>query len=99
MPILPSSVPAAVTTGTASEPIWPTSRRRPAASSALWDTSPEHRLPHPPRRGRASYVGQHAIGVPDPGSFGVALLFTALAGVYEPATATRLPDPERLTAR
>jgi dihydroxyacetone kinase len=52
-----------------------------------------------PRRGRASYVGQHAIGVPDPGSFGVALLFTALASVYEPATATRLPDPERLTAR
>ncbi|MGP3989319.1 dihydroxyacetone kinase subunit DhaK [Streptomyces sp. 3N207] len=52
-----------------------------------------------PRRGRASYVGEHAIGVPDPGAFGVALLFTALAGVYEPATATRLPDPQRLTSR
>ncbi|MFI6493765.1 dihydroxyacetone kinase subunit DhaK [Streptomyces sp. NPDC050564] len=51
-----------------------------------------------PRRGRASYVGQHAIGVPDPGSFGVALLFTALASVYEPATATRLPDPQRITS-
>lgn len=47
---------------------------------------------------RASYVGQHAIGVPDPGSFGVALLFTALADIYEPTTATRLPAPERLTA-
>jgi dihydroxyacetone kinase len=52
-----------------------------------------------PRRGRASYVGQHAIGVPDPGSFGVALLFTAFASVYEPATATRLPDPQRITSR
>jgi dihydroxyacetone kinase len=49
------------------------------------------------RRGRASYVGEHAIGVPDPGAVGVALLFTALAEVYEPATATRLPNPQRIT--
>ncbi len=52
-----------------------------------------------PRRGRASYVGEHAIGVPDPGALGVALLFTALSHVYEPAAATRLPDPRHLTAR
>ena len=51
------------------------------------------------RRGRASYVGEHAIGVPDPGAVGVALLFTALAEVYEPATATRLPNPQRITVR
>ncbi|MFD1541177.1 DAK2 domain-containing protein [Nonomuraea guangzhouensis] len=52
-----------------------------------------------PRRGRASYVGEHAIGVPDPGAFGVALLFTALSSVYEPATATGLPDPQHITSR
>lgn len=52
-----------------------------------------------PRRGRASYVGEHAIGVPDPGALGVALLFAALAHVYEPGAATRLPDAERVTAR
>jgi dihydroxyacetone kinase len=44
-------------------------------------------------------VGEHAIGVPDPGAVGVALLFTALAEAYEPATATRLPNPQRITVR
>jgi dihydroxyacetone kinase len=52
-----------------------------------------------PRRGRASYVGDRAIGVPDPGALGVALLFTALSRVYEPNAATRLPDPQDITAR
>ncbi|GII95530.1 dihydroxyacetone kinase subunit DhaK [Sinosporangium siamense] len=52
-----------------------------------------------PRRGRASYVGERAIGVPDPGAFGVALLFTAIADIYEPATAARLPDPQHITSR
>ncbi|MFI0941413.1 dihydroxyacetone kinase subunit DhaL [Streptomyces sp. NPDC021020] len=32
------------------------------------------------RRGRASYLGDRAAGVPDPGAVGVALLFTAAAG-------------------
>nr|WP_030560015.1 dihydroxyacetone kinase subunit DhaK [Streptomyces aureocirculatus] len=50
------------------------------------------------RRGRASYVGDHAIGVPDPGALAVALLYTALADVHEPATATRLPAPGHITA-
>ncbi|WP_343041558.1 dihydroxyacetone kinase subunit DhaK [Streptomyces typhae] len=50
------------------------------------------------RRGRASYVGDHALGVPDPGALGVALLYTALADVHEPATATRLPAPGHITA-
>ncbi|WP_055554747.1 DAK2 domain-containing protein [Streptomyces sp. NBRC 110028] len=31
------------------------------------------------RRGRASYVGQRALGAPDPGAMGVALLFWSLA--------------------
>ncbi|MGA4837533.1 dihydroxyacetone kinase family protein [Streptomyces sp. G45] len=51
-----------------------------------------------PRRGRASYVGDHAIGVPDPGALAVALLFTSLADVHEPTWATRLPAPGHLTA-
>lgn len=55
--------------------------------------------PLTPRRGRASYVGEHAVGVPDPGALGVALLFIALSGVYEPAAATRLPDPRRVITR
>lgn len=32
------------------------------------------------RRGRASYLGDRAAGVPDPGAVGIALLFTAAAG-------------------
>ncbi len=50
-----------------------------------------------PRRGRASYVGDHALGVPDPGALAVALLFMALADLYEPATAPRLPAPGYIT--
>ncbi|MFF8812707.1 DAK2 domain-containing protein [Streptomyces pactum] len=50
-----------------------------------------------PRRGRASYVGDHAIGVPDPGALAAALLYVALADVHEPATATRLPAPGYIT--
>ncbi|WP_435845988.1 dihydroxyacetone kinase family protein [Streptomyces huasconensis] len=50
-----------------------------------------------PRRGRASYVGDHALGVPDPGALAVALLFMALADVHEPATAPRLPAPGYIT--
>ncbi|MEU9335364.1 dihydroxyacetone kinase family protein [Streptomyces sp. NPDC048290] len=52
-----------------------------------------------PRRGRASYVGDRALGVPDPGALGVALLFMALAQVYEPDSAGRLPDARELTAQ
>lgn len=52
-----------------------------------------------PRRGRASYVGDHALGVPDPGALGVALLFTAIARAYEPDAAARLLDPQEITAR
>ncbi|WP_146104041.1 dihydroxyacetone kinase family protein [Nonomuraea solani] len=36
------------------------------------------------RRGRASYVGDRARGLPDPGAVGVALLFQALAGTDGP---------------
>ena len=50
------------------------------------------------RRGRASYVGERARGVPDPGAVGVALLFTAIAEVYEPTAATRLPEPRHITS-
>lgn len=50
-----------------------------------------------PRRGRASYVGDHALGVPDPGALAVALLFVALADIHEPTMATRLPAPGYVT--
>ncbi|MET8868584.1 dihydroxyacetone kinase subunit DhaL [Nonomuraea sp. NPDC004580] len=36
------------------------------------------------RRGRASYVGERARGLPDPGAMGVALLFEALAATKDP---------------
>ncbi|MEQ3553363.1 DAK2 domain-containing protein [Pseudonocardia nematodicida] len=36
------------------------------------------------RMGRASYVGDRAVGEPDPGAVGIALLFAAAAGVAEP---------------
>ncbi|NAZ78204.1 DAK2 domain-containing protein [Kineococcus sp. T13] len=38
-----------------------------------------------PRRGRASYVGERALGLPDPGAVGVALVLGALADALEPA--------------
>ncbi|WP_432491360.1 dihydroxyacetone kinase subunit DhaK [Kineococcus auxinigenes] len=38
-----------------------------------------------PRRGRASYVGERAIGTPDAGAVGVALVLAALADAVEPA--------------
>jgi dihydroxyacetone kinase len=43
-------------------------------------------------------VGEHAIGVPDPGALAVALLFTVLAHLYEPAAAAGLPGPRDITA-
>lgn len=36
------------------------------------------------RRGRTSYVGERAVGVPDPGAVGVALLLWSLAHEVEP---------------
>ncbi len=38
------------------------------------------------RRGRASYIGERALGAPDPASTGVALLFWSPARVAEPDT-------------
>ncbi|GIF74997.1 dihydroxyacetone kinase subunit L [Asanoa siamensis] len=48
-----------------------------------------------PRMGRASYVGQRAIGNPDAGAMGIALLFWALAVDRDPTSRDRLPDPAR----
>ncbi|MER5772079.1 dihydroxyacetone kinase subunit DhaK [Streptomyces sp. NPDC001985] len=45
------------------------------------------------RLGRSSYVGAHSDGVLDPGAVAVAVVFTTLAAVYEPAHAHRLPSP------
>ena len=35
------------------------------------------------RRGRASYLGQRATGIPDPGAVGVALLFASASGTVD----------------
>ncbi|WP_433514620.1 dihydroxyacetone kinase subunit DhaL [Nonomuraea sp. CA-143628] len=43
------------------------------------------------RLGRASYVGERAKGVADPGAVGVALLFRALAEVEEPGSGIAPP--------
>ncbi len=48
------------------------------------------------RMGRASYVGDRAIGTPDAGAMGMALLFWALAVVRSPDSAGRLPAPDGL---
>ncbi|MFJ9624654.1 DAK2 domain-containing protein [Streptomyces sp. NPDC101181] len=48
------------------------------------------------RRGRASYVGERAVGSPDPGALGIALLFWCRAGVTGEAPgelADHLPEP------
>ncbi|MBF5001096.1 dihydroxyacetone kinase subunit L [Nocardia sp. BSTN01] len=44
------------------------------------------------RRGRASYLGERAVGHPDPGAVGVALLLCVLA---EPVSGTEVSDRER----
>ncbi|MFC0042281.1 DAK2 domain-containing protein [Actinomadura rayongensis] len=43
------------------------------------------------RRGRASYLGDRALGAADPGAAGIALLFWAVASVAEPDAA--VPPP------
>jgi dihydroxyacetone kinase-like protein len=49
-----------------------------------------------PRMGRASYVGQRAVGTPDAGAMGMALLFWALAVYRDPTSRGQLPDPAHL---
>ncbi|GAA1898662.1 DAK2 domain-containing protein [Asanoa iriomotensis] len=49
-----------------------------------------------PRMGRASYVGERAVGTPDAGAMGMALLFWALAVYRDPAVRGQLPDPAHL---
>ncbi|WP_198163722.1 MULTISPECIES: dihydroxyacetone kinase subunit DhaL [Nocardia] len=44
------------------------------------------------RRGRASYLGERAVGHPDPGAVGVALLLCVLA---EPVSGTEISNGER----
>ncbi|CAL9332920.1 L-erythrulose 1-kinase [Nocardiopsis dassonvillei] len=68
-----------------------------AAEAAAWGARGTADLA--PRRGRASYVGERAAGVPDPGALGVALLFSVLARVYEPDAAAGLPDLREIAAR
>lgn len=48
------------------------------------------------RMGRASYVGDRAIGTPDAGAMGVALLFWALAVARAPDRADELTSPDAL---
>jgi dihydroxyacetone kinase len=50
-----------------------------------------------PRMGRASYVGDRAIGTPDAGAMGIALLFWAMAVYRDPTSRGRLPDPTHLS--
>ena len=49
------------------------------------------------RRGRASYVGERAIGAPDPGAVGIAMLLLAIATVDDPDGAADLPAIEDVT--
>ncbi|KIF77646.1 dihydroxyacetone kinase [Streptomyces sp. 150FB] len=44
------------------------------------------------RRGRASYVGEHASGVPDPGAVGIGLLFSSAEETVT-ALGSFLPEP------
>ncbi|BCB78334.1 hypothetical protein Pflav_047440 [Phytohabitans flavus] len=55
-------------------------------------TRPGHRRTHP-AEGRASYVGERAVGNPDAGAMGVALLFWALALYRDPTSRHRLTPP------
>jgi phosphoenolpyruvate---glycerone phosphotransferase subunit DhaL len=48
-----------------------------------------------PRAGRASYLADRAVGTPDPGATGMALLFSALAAEQHPERRDELPGPAR----
>jgi phosphoenolpyruvate---glycerone phosphotransferase subunit DhaL len=48
------------------------------------------------RMGRASYLGERALGTPDAGAMGMALLFWALAAHRHPDRCGELPDPTEL---
>ncbi|WP_258349050.1 DAK2 domain-containing protein [Saccharopolyspora gregorii] len=45
------------------------------------------------RMGRASYVGERALGEPDPGALGIALLFWSFAAATDPSDAPPAPLP------
>ncbi|ABS05463.1 dihydroxyacetone kinase subunit DhaK [Kineococcus radiotolerans] len=45
-----------------------------------------------PRRGRASYLGERALGTPDPGAVGVAIVLAALVETLDPSAAVDLPE-------
>ncbi|MFF2845686.1 dihydroxyacetone kinase subunit DhaK [Streptomyces sp. NPDC058001] len=73
-------------------------RAAPLTSAAVAAIKGAHRTAElTARRGRSSYVGDHAIGVADPGAIAVALICTALAEIHEPTQATRLPGPSHIT--
>ncbi|WP_226873296.1 DAK2 domain-containing protein [Microbispora sitophila] len=50
------------------------------------------------RRGRASYVGDRSVGVPDPGAVAVALLLISAARVLEPGAGVTAAEVTRITA-
>ncbi|WP_260615467.1 dihydroxyacetone kinase subunit DhaL [Microbispora sp. KK1-11] len=50
------------------------------------------------RRGRASYVGDRSVGVPDPGAVAVALLLISAARVLEPGAGMTAAEVTRITA-
>ncbi|MFJ2561363.1 MULTISPECIES: dihydroxyacetone kinase subunit DhaK [unclassified Streptomyces] len=52
----------------------------------------------PGRQGRASYVGDHALGIPDPGAVAIALIYTVIAQTYEPQHSRQIPDITTITA-
>lgn len=62
-----------------------------AARSALENARATAAIPA--RMGRSSYLGLRAVGTPDPGAMGVALLFWALAVVRAPGSRDQLPAP------
>jgi dihydroxyacetone kinase-like protein len=65
---------------------WP--RAAAVALQSAWGTAQMRA-----RMGRASYLGDRAIGSPDAGAMGVALLFWALAIDRDPDSRSRMPSP------
>jgi dihydroxyacetone kinase-like protein len=65
---------------------WP--RAAAVALQSAWATAQMRA-----RMGRASYLGDRAIGSPDAGAMGVALLFWALAIDRDPDSRSRMPSP------
>ena len=75
--LVPAQEALRTRTGTASE--------RTAAAAQAARVGAESTRQWRPKLGRSSYVGDRALGVPDPGAVAIAVLLESVAAAFSPA--------------